>query len=107
MKTEKQGMAEVTPDHFISPKRYETKFPLQIGRTKKISEETSTVANNQNRRFIDEKQYSAITEIALPTLRRWRHERKGPSYIKIGRMVRYDLALGLEFMDSHKIDLGG
>lgn len=68
---------------------------------------TMKTENNQTRRFINEKELSIVVGISLPTLRRWRHERKGPSYIKIGRMVRYDLDLGMEFMDRHKIDLGG
>jgi len=63
------------------------------------------VNDSKARLFVDEKVYSKITDIKLPTLRKWRHERKGPSYIKIGRMVRYDLDQGLAFMDRHKIDL--
>lgn len=59
------------------------------------------------RRFVNERELAFITGIALPTLRRWRHEHKGPSYFKVGRMVRYDLDQGLEFMDRHKVDLGG
>lgn len=62
---------------------------------------------NKAKRFINEKELSIITGIALPTLRRWRHERKGPSYIKISRMVRYDYEISMKFMDGHKIDLEG
>jgi predicted DNA-binding transcriptional regulator AlpA len=62
---------------------------------------------NKAKLFITEKELAHITRIALPTLRRWRHERKGPSYIKIGRMVRYDYDVSIGFMDDHKIDLEG
>ncbi len=97
MKTEKEG---------LSPES-KTLALFQPNRIKKISPEIIRSINNQTRQFIDEKKSSGITKIALPTLRRWRHEGKGPSYIKIGRMVRYDLDELLKFMDSHKIDLGG
>ena len=57
------------------------------------------------KQFINERELSSITGIALPTLRRWRHQRKGPSYIKINRMVRYDYDQALEFMAEHEIRL--
>jgi len=63
-----------------------------------------TIVNKQ-KRFINEKELSSITGIALPTLRRWRHERRGPSYIKICRMVRYDYDLAMAFMKDHQINL--
>ena len=46
-----------------------------------------------------------MTGAALATLRKWRHERRGPSYLKIGRMVRYDLNDVSKFMDLHRIEL--
>ena len=27
--------------------------------------------------------------VSLPTIRRWRYERKGPAYIRMGRTIRY------------------
>lgn len=39
------------------------------------------------------------------TLRNWRSAGKGPSYIKIGRLVRYRLDDLIKFMESGRIDL--
>ena len=61
----------------------------------------------QAQRYVDEKAVSTIIDTALPTLRKWRSERRGPSYIKIGRMVRYDINEIMRFMDAHRIELNG
>ena len=65
------------------------------------------LTENKVKRFVNEKTVALATDISLPTLRRWRHERKGPPYVKIGRLVRYDYDLAMEFMDNHKIDIEG
>lgn len=57
------------------------------------------------RRFIDEKELSIITGFALPTIRKWRHERRGPKYSKIFRMIRYDYNEVMKFMDDHRIEV--
>jgi len=61
----------------------------------------------QTQRYADEKAVSTMIGAALPTLRKWRNERRGPSYVKIGRMVRYDLNEVIKFMDAHKVELDG
>lgn len=53
--------------------------------------------------YVDEKTVSRITGLALPTLRNYRHKRKGPPYVKLGRAVRYSLDDVREFMESRKI----
>ena len=36
---------------------------------------------------------SAITSVPVSTLRRWRHEKRGPRFCKLeGRLVRYKLS---------------
>ena len=41
--------------------------------------------------LLTEKQVSALLGISLSSLQKWRHFRKGPSYLKIGHLVRYRL----------------
>ena len=41
--------------------------------------------------------------IAPQTLRNWRHLKKGPSYVKLGRRVLYRLEDLKAFMESHTI----
>jgi predicted DNA-binding transcriptional regulator AlpA len=56
--------------------------------------------------YVTEKQVSKITEIALPTLRNYRHNGKGPPYVKVGRSVRYLLADVIRFMEQGRIQPG-
>ncbi|MEA1945993.1 MAG: helix-turn-helix domain-containing protein [Thermodesulfobacteriota bacterium] len=42
--------------------------------------------------------------VATQTLRNWRHQRKGPPYLKISRSVRYRLDDLENFMNSKRID---
>jgi predicted DNA-binding transcriptional regulator AlpA len=39
--------------------------------------------------FLNEKQLAERLGVSISTLRLWRSERKGPSYHKIGQLVRY------------------
>jgi predicted DNA-binding transcriptional regulator AlpA len=58
----------------------------------------------KDNKYIDEKEVSRITGLALPTLRNYRHLGKGPKYSKIGRCVRYSLDDVIAFMESCKVD---
>ena len=58
-------------------------------------------------RYIDEREVSRITGRALPTLRNDRFNRRGITYVKLGRSVKYRLADVLEFMESRKINTKG
>ena len=49
------------------------------------------------------KTLSKITKMSLSTLRNNRFMRKGISYVKIGRSVRYNLSDVIQFMESRKI----
>jgi hypothetical protein len=55
--------------------------------------------------FLTEKQVSEMTSISLQTLRNWRCLRKGFSYHKLGRSIRYDLDDVLNYMVGRKIDI--
>ncbi len=54
-------------------------------------------------RYLDEKQVSQLMGLALPTLRNWRFLRKGPSYVKLDRAVRYALSDVIAYLESRKI----
>jgi hypothetical protein len=45
-----------------------------------------------------------VLGLAVQTLRNWRHQKKGPPYLKISRSVRYRLDDLENFMDSKRID---
>ncbi|MHA1972461.1 MAG: DNA-binding protein [Candidatus Hodarchaeales archaeon] len=54
-------------------------------------------------KYLTEIQVSAITGFALSTLRNQRFERRGITYSKCGKSVRYSLTDVLEYMENHKI----
>ena len=60
---------------------------------------------NSSPRYLTESEVSEITRMSLSTLRNDRFMRKGMSYVKIGRSVRYSLEDVIEFMESRKIRL--
>ena len=53
--------------------------------------------------YLNEKQVSAITGLALPTLRNQRFQRRGVQYCKVGRSIRYNLQDVTTYMEEHKI----
>ena len=55
--------------------------------------------------LINEIKTAEILCVAVQTLRNWRHQRKGPPYLKISRAVRYKVEDLENFMDSKRIDL--
>jgi predicted DNA-binding transcriptional regulator AlpA len=54
-------------------------------------------------KYLDEKETSKLTSMALSTLRNYRHLGIGVPYIKVGRAVRYSLKDILSYMESRKI----
>jgi predicted DNA-binding transcriptional regulator AlpA len=54
-------------------------------------------------KYVNEKEVSRITGLGLPTLRNYRHIGKGPTYSKIGRSVRYELADVVAYMEERKV----
>lgn len=45
--------------------------------------------NSQNDELLNETQVAKLIGMARGTVCRWRHERRGPMYMKLGRSVRY------------------
>lgn len=58
-------------------------------------------------RYITEREVSALTSLALPTLRNHRVKHTGIPYIKVGRAVRYSLRDVREFMQTRRVVPGG
>lgn len=56
------------------------------------------------KKAIDEKQAAIILGIAVQTLRNWRHQRRGPAYVKMGRSIRYMLVDLDEYLETRKIN---
>jgi predicted DNA-binding transcriptional regulator AlpA len=59
----------------------------------------------ETQKWLNEQEVSELTGIAVQTLRNWRFQRKGPSYCKLGRMVRYPVADLTHFMEDKKINV--
>jgi len=58
-----------------------------------------------NPTYLTEGELAAHWNISPRTLQRWRLERKGPNFVRIGRCIRYRLADALAFED--KVVAGG
>ena len=56
-------------------------------------------------RWIGEREVSALTGLALPTLRNARSLRKGIPYAKVGSAVRYSLDDVIRFMEDHRVEM--
>jgi hypothetical protein len=48
-----------------------------------------TPAHTQSQGLLTEKQASRVLTVSVAALRRWRIERRGPRYLKLGSLVRY------------------
>jgi hypothetical protein len=53
-----------------------------------------------------EKETSKLLRVAVQTLRNWRHLRRGPAYLKLGRAVRYRDDDLMAFIEKHRINPG-
>ena len=58
---------------------------------------------NQNHKYLTEKQVSELISIALSTLRNNRFKGMGIPYSKIGKSVRYALSDVIDYCESRKI----
>jgi len=53
--------------------------------------------------FIKDTKVSEITGIGVQTLRNYRHKGIGPSFIRIGRSIRYSIEDVMDYMNSRKV----
>ena len=51
----------------------------------------NTTARERTSVLLNEKQVAEMLCVSLPTLRRWRHRRVGPPWIKLSALCRYPL----------------
>ena len=54
-------------------------------------------------KYLNERQVSEVTGIAVQTLRNWRQLRRGFLYSKVGRTVRYSMTDVEQYMESRKV----
>ena len=54
--------------------------------------------------YMNEKQVAERYSIAIQTLRNWRSVGKGPSYVKLERLVRYSVDGTEKYFQSHIVD---
>ena len=53
---------------------------------------------------VDEKRAAKFLGVAVQTLRNWRHQSRGPAYVKMGRSVRYQVDDLVDYLTKKKID---
>ena len=61
---------------------------------------------NLNTLLIEEKA-AEILVVTTETLRKWRVKGIGPVYVKIGRLVRYQLSDLMAFIEQNKVAVNG
>ena len=57
-----------------------------------------------NSQVLEEKEAARFLGLSVQTLRNWRHQRKGPPYLKISRSVRYRECGPAGYLESKRID---
>jgi predicted DNA-binding transcriptional regulator AlpA len=58
-------------------------------------------------RLMTELEVSQRLGCSVGLLRKWRLLRKGPSYVNIGRLVRYQQSDISAFLEAHRVATGG
>ncbi len=56
-------------------------------------------------KYLNEREVSQMTGIALSTLRNNRHLKRGINFSRAGRSIRYSLQDVVEYMESRKIEV--
>ena len=51
---------------------------------------------------VDEKRAARFLGVAVQTMRNWRHQRRGPAYVKMGRSVRYQVEDLVKYLKKKK-----
>jgi predicted DNA-binding transcriptional regulator AlpA len=59
---------------------------------------------NNNNKYLTEKEVADITSLSLSTLRNHRFLCKGLPYIKFGKAVRYSLSDIIQYMEAHRVE---
>lgn len=53
--------------------------------------------------LLTEKEVAALLKVSLAALRRWRSERSGPAYVKLGTCVRYAPDIVRQWIDQQTV----
>ncbi|MDV2964653.1 DNA-binding protein [Nitratireductor aquimarinus] len=53
--------------------------------------------------LIPSRQMPAYVGLSVQTLARWRHEGKGPEYVKIGRLIAYKAGIVRGWLDACRL----
>jgi excisionase family DNA binding protein len=61
-----------------------------------------TNSENENITTITEREAAQCLGFSLPTLRRWRYAKTGPTHISVGRNIRYLRADVDRFLAAHR-----
>jgi predicted DNA-binding transcriptional regulator AlpA len=60
--------------------------------------------DQQEKRYVNEREASRILGLAVQTLRNYRFQRRGPRFARLGeRAIRYDVQDLLEYAEARKI----
>ena len=51
--------------------------------------------------LLNEKETAQTLNCTVSALRRWRRERRGPKFVRIGRLIRYNEADLLQYIESN------
>ena len=62
------------------------------------------MANDFAVNAVDENRAARFLGVAVQTLRNWRHQSRGPAYVKMGRSVRYQVDDLVDYLKKKKID---
>ena len=57
-------------------------------------------------KHLNEHQAADVTGLSVKTLRRMRHEMRGPQYVKLGRRVVYSEADLGNWLHTHRVETG-
>jgi excisionase family DNA binding protein len=66
--------------------------------------ENTAIRAQSNETFVPDTVAAPLLGLTAPTLRRWRHEGRGPRYCKVGSSVRYKVADLEEFISKRIVE---
>ncbi len=58
-----------------------------------------------DKRFLTAEEVAKLTSLSTETLAQWRSQRRGIPYLKIGRVVRYDLADVQAYLEGCRVSV--
>jgi excisionase family DNA binding protein len=56
--------------------------------------------------LLDPEEVAKMLGVRVRTLQTWRSRRQGPTYVKVGKLVRYKSADVMAYIERHRIDVG-